>query len=85
MKGHIANTRRHLGELHSLAAKTEASERGILERATNRLDEVSAMLERQRPGVEAASDAAQDRYIALVEERAQLQSVIAKSKKALGE
>ena len=83
MKRHISNTRAQLGELHDLAAKTEADERRILERAEARLDEVVAMLERQRPGVEAAPDAAQDRYLALVQERAQLQTVIAKAHAAL--
>jgi len=83
MKGHIANTRRHLGELDGLASKTETSERRILGQAERRLEAVSAMIERQRPGVEGAKDAAQDRYLELVQERAQLQTVIAKSKRAL--
>ena len=84
MKRHIDNTRAHLGELHGLAAKTEAAERRILERAEARLEEVSAAIERQRPGVEAASDSSQDRYLSLVEERGQLEIVIAKAKKILG-
>lgn len=84
MKGHIINTRRHLGELHGLASKTEASERRILEQAQRRLDAVNGMIERQRPGVEGGPEAAQDRYLDLVQERAQLQTVIAKSKSALG-
>lgn len=85
MKRHLSNTRAHLGELHGLAGKTEASERGILQRAEARLEQVNAMIERQRPGVEAAPDAAQDRYVSLVEERGQLQTVIAKSRHALGQ
>lgn len=83
MKRHISNTRASLGELHSLAAKTEADERGILERAEARLERVVAMIERQRPGVEAAPDAAQDRYTDLVRERGQLHVVIAKARAAL--
>lgn len=83
MKRHISDTRAHLGELDGLAKKTEASERGILQRATARLEQVEAMIERQRPGVEAAPDSAQDRYVTLVEERGRLQIVIAKSKEAL--
>jgi hypothetical protein len=84
MKRHIENTRAHLGELHGLAAKTEAAERRILSSAEARLDEVNAALERLRPGVEAAPDKSQDRYLALVEERGQLNTVIAKARQVLG-
>jgi hypothetical protein len=84
MKRHISNTREHLGELDSMAKQTEASERGILQRAEARLEQVDAMIERQRPGVEAAPDASQDRYVALVEERGRLHVVIAKARQALG-
>lgn len=84
MKRHIQNTRTRLGELASLAAKTEADERRILSSATRRLGEVIAMIERQRPGLELASDAAQDRYVDLVKERGQLEMVISKAKHALG-
>lgn len=83
MKRHIANTKAQLGELHELAAKTEADERRILKNAEARLEQAVAMIERQRPGVEAAPDAAQDRYTALVQERAQLQAVIEKARAAL--
>lgn len=85
MKRHIEKTRAHLGELGKLSAKTEAAERRILERASARLDEVNASLERLRPGVEAAPERSQDRYVKLVEERGQLQTVIAKARAALGE
>lgn len=84
MKRHIANTRDQLGELHGLAAETEAAERRILAQAERRLEQVNAMIERQRPGVEAAPAAGQDRYTALITERGQLQSIIAKSRDALG-
>jgi hypothetical protein len=85
MKRHIENTRASLTDLHSLSATTEAAERRILGQARARLDDVNAMLERQRPGVEGAPDAAQDRYLSLVQERGQLHIVIAKAKAALGE
>jgi hypothetical protein len=85
VKRHIENTRAHLGELHGLAAKTEAAERRILERATARLDEVNAAIERLRPGVETAPGASQDRYLSLITERGQLATVIAKARQALGE
>lgn len=84
MKRHISNTRASLADLGALAAKTEEDERGILSRAEARLVDVSAQIERQRPGIEAAPESAQDRYLSLVEERGQLQVVIAKAKKALG-
>lgn len=85
MKKHIQNTRASLGELHELAAKTESDERRILARAEARMEEVNAMIGRQRPGIESAPDAAQDRYAALVSERGQLQMVIAKARVALGQ
>lgn len=85
MKRHIQNTRTRLGELASLAAKTEADERRILSSATRRLGEVIAMIERQRPGLELASNAAQNRYVDLVKERGQLEMIISKAKHALGE
>jgi multidrug resistance efflux pump len=84
VKRHIENTRKQLGELGDMAAKTEAAERRILERATARLDQVNAELERSRPGIEAAPDKSQDRYTALIQERGQLNLVVAKARKALG-
>lgn len=83
MKRHITNTRQHLGELHDLAAETERSERSILARAEKRHATVLAQLERQRPGIEGANDAAQDRYTELVKERGELEMVIAKARKTL--
>lgn len=85
MKRHLANTRARLGQLHSLAAKTEADERHILEKAEARLDEVNAALERLRPGVEGAPDKSQDRYLDLVQERGQLHTIIAKAKEVLSQ
>ncbi len=84
MKRHMERTRSQLGELHGLAAKTEAAERNILTAAEKRHAEVVAAIERARPGVEGADDAAQSRYTDLVAERGQLEVVIAKARKALG-
>lgn len=84
MKKHIERTRRGLGELQDLAGKTEAAERRILQQAQRRHTEVMAAIERARPGVEGAPDAAQDRYTDLVKERGQLETVIAKARAALG-
>lgn len=74
----------HLGELAGLSAKTEAAERRILSSAEARLEEVQAQIDRARAGVEAAPDAAQDRYLELVRERGELHQVIAKAQQALG-
>lgn len=79
----IAETRGRLGKLAGLASKTEADEKAILEKAEARLQEVNAGLDRHRPGVEAAPDASQDRYLDLVQERGQLHIIIAKAKATL--
>jgi len=84
MKKHISDTRTHLGELNSLANKTDKAERQILERASARLEEVNAQIKRAQPGLEGAPDASQDRYLELVQERGQLQMVIAKARSVLG-
>lgn len=85
MKRHIQNARNGLTDLDSLAGETEKAERGILARAQQRMDEVDASLDRLRPGLEAAPDSFQSRYEALTRERGDLQVVIAKSQKALGQ
>lgn len=83
MKRHIEKARAHLGELHSLADKTEHTERNILAAAEKRHAEVCKAIERARPGMEVASDSAQQRYTDLVAERGQLDVVIARARKAL--
>lgn len=83
MKAHIDKTRAHLGELGAMAEKTEMAERRILEAAEKRLDQVEADIVKARPGVEAAGDDEQQRYLDLVAERGQLHTVIAKARKAL--
>lgn len=83
MKRHISNTRTHLSNLAGLAERTERTERRILEQAEKRLADVQAAIERARPGIEAAPDAAQQRYQDLVAERGQLHMVIAQAKQAL--
>lgn len=84
MKRHMERARKGLGELGALAAKTEAAERRILEQAERRHAEVVAQIERARPGIEAATDAAQQRYTDLVAERGRVEIVIAKARAALG-
>lgn len=83
MKRHIERTRDQLGELSGLAEKTQRTEQRILAQAEKRLGEVQAAIERARPGIEAAPDAAQQRYQDLVAERGQLNMVIAQARKVL--
>lgn len=83
MKAHMDRVRNNLGDLGVLADKTEKAERAILKRAEARLQEVSTLIERAQPGVEASDDAAQQRYLDLVTERGQLHTVIAKARQAL--
>lgn len=83
MKRHIANTRDQLGDLAGLAERTKRAEQRILKQAEKRLAEVQASLERARPGIDAAPDAAQARYQDMVAERGQLHMVIAQAKKVL--
>ena len=83
MKRHIEKTRDQLGELAGMADRTARTEQRILKLAEKRLDEVQASIERARPGIEAAPDAAQQRYQHLVAERGRLEMVIAQAKKAL--
>jgi len=84
MSRHIKAARGQLADLASLSSKTEAAERRILQRAESRLAAVGSELERLRPGVEGAPDSSQDRYMGLIDERAQLNIVIAKARAALG-
>ncbi len=84
MMEHIEKTRSHLGELHGLAAKTEAAERRILAAAESRLSDVDRMLDRLRPGLESSPENSQSRYLSLVEERGRLQLVISKARSVLG-
>ena len=83
MKAHMEKACQGLGDLGVLAEKTEKAERAILKRAEARLVEVSGLIERGQPGVEAADDAVQKRYLDLVAERGQLHTVIAKARQVL--
>jgi 4-diphosphocytidyl-2C-methyl-D-erythritol kinase len=81
MQSHIDDTHRNLGQLAAMAQQTEAAERKILARATERLDEVQSEL---RKGAEDALTGGGDKYMALVQERGQLQQVIAQARQVLG-
>jgi hypothetical protein len=84
MKRNIEKVHNHLGELAGLANKTEAAEKRILLAAVKRLDVVQAEIDRLFPGIETADDSRQDKYIAMITERGQLNTVIAKAKANLG-
>lgn len=83
MKSHIEKTQSYLGELAGLQAKTARAEQAILDASIARLDTVQAQIKRAEAGIEGANDAAQDRYLALIEERGKLNMVIAKAHKNL--
>lgn len=85
MKRHMENTRASLGELHGLAAKTEAAERNILKAAQKRHAAVVSEIEHMQPGIEGAGDDVHDKYLDLVAERGQLDVVISKAQAALVE
>ncbi len=84
MKKHMEKVISSLTDLSGLAGKTEAAERNIFKAANRRLKAVQVEIERARPGVEAAPESTQERYLALISERGQLQVVISKARQALG-
>ena len=83
MKEQIETTRRQLGELGAMAAKTEQAERDILARAEKRIGEVMSRIEVLRPQVNT-DEAAAIEYADLVSERGSLERVIANAREALG-
>lgn len=83
MSGEKEKAQSYLGDLAGLQSKTERAERAILASAEDRLELVQKMIARAQVGVEGASDAVQDRYLSLIEERGKLKLVIAKCHKNL--
>ena len=81
MQAHVDDTQRKLGDLAVMAGQTEAAERKILARATERLDEVQAELAKAGPD---AMTGGGDKYMQLVAERGQLHQVIAQARQHLG-
>jgi hypothetical protein len=81
---HIEAARRRLAHLGGLAAQTEEAERRILTSATDRLAVVREELDKLRPRA-IADHAAGDRYLALTQERGQLETVIAQAQQVLGQ
>jgi hypothetical protein len=80
MQINIDTTTRHLGELAAMSRQTDAAERRILEVATKRLAEVQADIDKTRP---AAITTHGDAYMALIQERGQLNQVIAQARRVL--
>lgn len=82
MKEAIDTSRRQLGELAGLAARTEADERRILQQAEKLLEQVMKDL----PGAQSAalgSPADAERFQQLLEERGRLERVIAQARAVL--
>lgn len=82
MKQQIDNTRRQLGELSALSAKTDAAERKILDAAQKRREWVVGQIAELRPRALLESEAG-EQYQSLVEERAKLDIVIAQAQRQL--
>jgi uncharacterized protein involved in exopolysaccharide biosynthesis len=79
---HIVASRRRLGHLAGLGARTEGAERGILKAAEQRLAAIRAELARLSDRVLTDHSAA-DRYVDLTQERGQVEMVIARARQAL--
>ena len=83
MKQQIENVRRQIGELSSLAEKTDAAERKILESAEKRIDWVQSRMGELRAKALTDGDAGKE-YQSLAMERSRLNLVIAQARKNIG-
>ena len=84
MKAHIDKARSQLGELGSLQAKTDQTERNILHSAEERLIAVQNYINEISDGIDSAPDEDQERYQGLIAERGALNIIIGNAMKALG-
>ena len=84
MKQHIENVRRQIGELSSLAAKTDEAERKILEAAEKRLEWANGRMAELKASALTDGEAGKE-YQELAHERQRLDMVIAQARKNLGE
>ena len=75
--------RSRLGDLSALAAKTQATERRILEQAERRLDQIAGRLEEIKPRV-LLDESLSDEYQRLILERGKLGLVVAQARRVLG-
>ena len=84
MTDHPATARRKLGELSTMASRTDDAERRILESAEAQLDKMQARIAELRPSVLLNKGDA-DEYQRLISDRRRLQVVVAQARKNVGE
>jgi len=75
--------RSRIADLSALAAKTQATERRILERAERRLEQIAGRLEEIKPRV-LLDESLSDEYQRLILERGKLGIVVAQARRVLG-
>jgi hypothetical protein len=83
MKKHIDDARRQLTDLETLASQTERMERRILESAKKRLAVVEAELQHITPSAAITGVSSSAKYMELLEEKAILNQVIARTRSEL--
>ena len=75
--------RSRIADLSALAAKTQATERLILEQAERRLEQIAGRLEEIKPRV-LLDESLSDEYQRLILERGKLGLVVAQARRVLG-
>ena len=75
--------RSRIADLSALAAKTQATERRILEQAELRLEQIAGRLEEIKPRV-LLDESLSDEYQRLILERGKLGIVVAQARRVLG-
>ena len=75
--------RSRIADLSALAAKTQATERRILEQAELRLEQIAGRLEEIKPRV-LLDESLSDEYQRLILERGKLGLVVAQARRVLG-
>ena len=75
--------RSRIADLSALAAKTQATERRILEQAERRLEQIAGRLEEIKPRV-LLDESLSDEYQRLILERGKLGIVVAQARRVLG-
>lgn len=72
-----------LGDLAALQSKSMAAEKRIYEAAVKRLAAVQKEIDRTKTCIEEGHDNEQNRYLALIRERGELDIVISKCKEVI--
>lgn len=75
--------RSRIADLSALAAKTQATERRILEQAERRLEQIAGRLKEIKPRV-LLDESLSDEYQRLILERGKLGLVVAQARRVLG-